>query len=156
MAELDLEALRRFLTNSPSANSQSSAVALQGPPHQVQQSQSAQQRQQQQPQSGQPQDVEQRRSSQSGESFASQGYAVQHLSAGDSQELEQNEEGDRPSENAIEFDKELFLEEVRKYRCLWDINSEAYKNRPIKQNAWTLIGKLFNRDGEFLPTILKK
>ena len=81
---------------------------------------------------------------------------MQHLSAGDSQELEQNEEGDRPSENAIEFDKELFLEEVRKYRCLWDINSEAYKNRPIKQNAWTLIGKLFNRDGEFLPTILKK
>ena len=31
-----------------------------------------------------------------------------------------------PSEN---FDKEVFLEEVRKYRCLWDVNSEGYKMR---------------------------
>jgi hypothetical protein len=31
-----------------------------------------------------------------------------------------------PSEN---FDKEVFLEEVRKYRCLWDVNSEGYEMR---------------------------
>ena len=33
------------------------------------------------------------------------------------------------------FDKGMFLEEVRKYRCLWNINNESYKIRPVKQNA---------------------
>ena len=50
---------------------------------------------------------------------------------------------------AAKFDKEVFLEEVRKYRCLWDIASEGYKIRPMKQNAWSKIGHLFNKDGEF-------
>ena len=39
---------------------------------------------------------------------------------------------DEPIDNeeaSFEFDKEMFIEEVRKYRCLWDINSESYKNR---------------------------
>eukprot|EP00795_Rhopilema_esculentum_P000972 gene972-10740_t len=49
---------------------------------------------------------------------------------------------------AAEFDKEVFLEEVRKYRCLWDIASEGYKIRPMKQNAWSKIGQLFNKDAE--------
>eukprot|EP00112_Aurelia_sp_Birch-Aquarium-sp1_P020175 Seg5139.3 transcript_id=Seg5139.3/GoldUCD/mRNA.D3Y31 product="hypothetical protein" protein_id=Seg5139.3/GoldUCD/D3Y31 len=35
--------------------------------------------------------------------------------------------------HSVEFDKEVFLEEVRKYRCLWDIASEGYKIRPVKQ-----------------------
>ena len=47
------------------------------------------------------------------------------------------------------FDKEVFLEEVRKYRCLWDVNSEGYKMRPMKQNAWLQISAIFNRDGKF-------
>ena len=50
---------------------------------------------------------------------------------------------------STEFNKELFLEEVRKYRCLWDISSEVYKSRPMKQNAWSKIGQLFNKYGEF-------
>ena len=50
---------------------------------------------------------------------------------------------------AAEFNKEVFLEEVCKYRCLWDIASEEYKMRPMKQNAWSKIGQLFNKDGEF-------
>ncbi|XP_065068912.1 uncharacterized protein LOC135694146 [Rhopilema esculentum] len=56
---------------------------------------------------------------------------------------------------AAEFDKEVFLEEVRKYRCLWDIASEGYKIRPMKQNAWSKIGQLFNKDVEFLQRHLK-
>lgn len=55
----------------------------------------------------------------------------------------------QPAADVVDFDKEMFLEEVRKYRCLWDINSESYKIRPTKQNAWTRIGAVFNKDGEF-------
>ena len=46
------------------------------------------------------------------------------------------------------FDKAMFLEEVRKYRCLWDVNSESYKIRPVKQNAWLQIASVFKRDGK--------
>ena len=56
---------------------------------------------------------------------------------------------DNGEPTSVEFDKEMFIEEVRKYRCLWDVNSEAYKNRLIKQNAWANIGTVFNKDGEF-------
>ena len=34
------------------------------------------------------------------------------------------------------FDKKLFLEEIRKYRCLWDVSSEGHKMRSMKQSAW--------------------
>ena len=46
------------------------------------------------------------------------------------------------------FDKAMLLEEVRKYRCLWDVNSESYKIRPVKQNAWLQIASVFKRDGK--------
>lgn len=46
------------------------------------------------------------------------------------------------------FDKGMLLEEVRKYRCLWDVNSESYKIRPVKQNAWLQIASVFFRDGK--------
>ena len=46
------------------------------------------------------------------------------------------------------FDKGLFLEEVRKFRCLWDVNCESYKIRPVKQNAWLQIAAVFKRDGK--------
>ena len=62
-----------------------------------------------------------------------------------------------------EFEKELFLEEIRRYRCLWDTNSEGYKSRPMKQNAWSKLSQLFNKDGEcqsinfpFRPSISEK
>ena len=42
---------------------------------------------------------------------------------------------------------------MRKYRWLWDINSESYKIRPTKQNAWTKIEAVFNKDGEFNSTV---
>ena len=44
------------------------------------------------------------------------------------------------NQSSTEFDRELFIEEVRKYRCLWDISSEVYKSRPMKQNAWSKLG----------------
>ena len=63
---------------------------------------------------------------------------------------------DEPIDNeeaSFEFNKEMFIEEVRKYRCLWDINSESYKNRPIKQNAWGKIAAVFNKDGKCLASL---
>ena len=54
------------------------------------------------------------------------------------------------------FDKEVFLEEVRKHRCLWDVNSEGCKIRPMKQNAWLQILAVFNRDGKFKHANIKK
>ena len=53
------------------------------------------------------------------------------------------------------FDKGMFLEEVRKYRCLWDINNESYKIRPVKQNAWLQIASVFNRDGKHCTQYLR-
>ena len=46
------------------------------------------------------------------------------------------------------FDKELFLEEVRKYRCLWYVTWPSYKERNAKANAWEKIAATFGRDGK--------
>ena len=40
------------------------------------------------------------------------------------------------------FDKELFLEEVRKYWCLWDVSWPSYKKRNTKAKALILVSKL--------------
>ena len=65
------------------------------------------------------------------------------------QSVQENNDGPVDNEpSSIEFDKEKFIEEVRKYRCLWDINLEAYKNRPIKQNSWGKIAVIFNKDSK--------
>lgn len=57
---------------------------------------------------------------------------------------------DEPADNepsSIEFDKEKFVEKIRKYSCLWDINSKAYRNRSIKPTSWGKITVVFNKDG---------
>ena len=46
------------------------------------------------------------------------------------------------------FDKELLLEDVRKYRCLWDVTWPSYKERNTKANAWEKIGATFRKDGK--------
>ena len=46
------------------------------------------------------------------------------------------------------FDKELFLEEVRKYRCLWDVTWPSCKERNTKANAWEKIAATFGKDGK--------
>ena len=53
------------------------------------------------------------------------------------------------------FDKGMFLEEVQKYRCLWDINNKSYKIRSVKQNAWLQIASVFNRDGKHCTQYLR-
>ena len=50
----------------------------------------------------------------------------------------------------IEFEKENFLEEIRKYKCLWNINTPCYKDRNMKMNAWLQISNVFNREGRYL------
>ena len=47
----------------------------------------------------------------------------------------------------MEFDKEIFIGEVRQYRCLWDLMSPTYKDRQVKQNAWNELAAKFGKDG---------
>ena len=57
-----------------------------------------------------------------------------------------------PTENIDEapsaFGKEVFIEAVRQYKCLWDTNDRNYKNRSMKINAWNDLSSLFNKDGK--------
>ena len=46
------------------------------------------------------------------------------------------------------FDKELFLEELRWYRCLWGVSWPPYKERNTKANAWEKIAATFGKDGK--------
>ena len=59
---------------------------------------------------------------------------------------------DDDQEESDVFDRELFLVELRKYRCLWDINAETYKNRGTKSNAWQCLASIFNKNGEFFTS----
>lgn len=45
-----------------------------------------------------------------------------------------------------EFDRELFIGGVRKYRCLWDTNAALYKERSSKANAWKELFVTFQID----------
>jgi hypothetical protein len=58
---------------------------------------------------------------------------------------------------SLEFDRELFIEEVKKYRCLWDTNATSYKERSSKANAWKQLSATFKKDGMksfYSPTII--
>ena len=46
------------------------------------------------------------------------------------------------------LDKEIFIEAVRDFRCLWDTNCPAYKERQTKINAWNSLSKMFNQDSK--------
>ena len=45
------------------------------------------------------------------------------------------------------FDKEMFLQALREYKCLWDTSDPNYKNRNMKVNAWNALSSLFNQEG---------
>lgn len=49
------------------------------------------------------------------------------------------------------LDVELFISEVKKYPEIWDVNSEAYRFKTKKQQAWGAIAKLFISDFDDLP-----
>ncbi|XP_046841156.1 uncharacterized protein LOC124435262 [Xenia sp. Carnegie-2017] len=53
------------------------------------------------------------------------------------------------------FDKEMFLQALREYKCLWDTSDPNYKNRNMKVNAWNALSSLFNQEVAFLQKIYK-
>lgn len=44
------------------------------------------------------------------------------------------------------FDTELFIDEVQKRRCIWDMESIDYKNRALKKSAWQELVDIFSGD----------
>ena len=64
---------------------------------------------------------------------------------------ERNEQGCDDNKNElIEFDKESFLVELRKYPSIWNKKHPDYKQRNVKVNAWKKLALAFNKDGESL------
>ena len=53
------------------------------------------------------------------------------------------------SNQSIEFDKESFLVQLRKYPSIWDKKHPDYKQRNVKTNAWKQLALTFNKDGEY-------
>ena len=51
--------------------------------------------------------------------------------------------------STLEFSKEIFLESVRQFRCLWDQNNPLYKDRNAKANACNHLSQMFRLDGQF-------
>lgn len=49
------------------------------------------------------------------------------------------------------LDVESFISEVKKYPELWDVNSEEYRFKKKKQQAWAQVAKLFINDFDELP-----
>lgn len=48
------------------------------------------------------------------------------------------------------FDTELFIDEVQKRRCIWDMESSEYKNRALKKSAWQELVDIFSGDNSTL------
>ncbi|XP_028418946.1 uncharacterized protein LOC114544533 [Dendronephthya gigantea] len=65
------------------------------------------------------------------------------------------EAGEEERGMSIDFEVELFIEEIRKLGCLWNTSLSSYKDRNAKQNAWKILSNIFNKDVEFLKTQLK-
>ena len=64
-------------------------------------------------------------------------------------EEQQQTEQEEELATAIEFDKELFLVELRKYPSIWDKKHGDYKKRNVKINAWKKLAGTFNEDGRY-------
>ena len=62
--------------------------------------------------------------------------------------------GENDAESSEDFDKEAFIEAVRKFRCLWDVNDKTFKDRNMKANAWKQLAGIFKRDGRYLPFVI--
>ncbi|XP_028396781.1 uncharacterized protein LOC114532138 [Dendronephthya gigantea] len=65
------------------------------------------------------------------------------------------EAGEEERGMSVDFEVELFIEEIRKLGCLWNTSLSSYKDRNAKQNAWKILSNIFNKDVEFLKTQLK-
>ena len=53
-----------------------------------------------------------------------------------------------------DFDEEFFVEEIRKYPCIWDTKCRGYKDGTKKQNAWSQLCRLFNQEGRLIFIII--
>ena len=63
----------------------------------------------------------------------------------------ENVENTAPVDNSfVEFDVEIFIEEIRQLPCLWNTSLAAYKDRNIKANAWKRLSVMFGKEGECL------
>ena len=49
---------------------------------------------------------------------------------------------------------ESLIEEVRKFRCIWDPSCRAYKETPRKQLAWSEISKKLGKEGNFCIVLI--
>ena len=52
-----------------------------------------------------------------------------------------------------DFDEEFFIEEIRKYPCIWDTKRRSCKGGTKKQNAWSQLCRLFNKEGRLMLKI---
>lgn len=53
-----------------------------------------------------------------------------------------------------EFDKEMFLQALRDFKCLWDTSDANYKNRTMKLNGWKSLSQMFNQEGKYTNSLL--
>ena len=53
-----------------------------------------------------------------------------------------------PSVESGELDKELFLQALRGFACLWNTSDANYKNRTMKMNGWNCLSQMFNQEGK--------
>ena len=52
------------------------------------------------------------------------------------------------------FDKEMFLQALGDFKCLWDTSDANYKNRTMKLNAWKSLSQMFNQEGKYTNSLL--
>ena len=67
-----------------------------------------------------------------------------------SEYVQSGEETGNDGKGAEDFDKETFIEAIRRFRCLWDTNDRTYKDRNVKANAWRYLALVFQREGKSL------
>ena len=59
---------------------------------------------------------------------------------------------DDPEEvdNTDAWSDEIFVEEIRNYRCLWDTSCQAYKDGSKKQQSWRELSQKYKQAGIYI------
>ena len=52
------------------------------------------------------------------------------------------------------MNEERLIEEVRKFPCLWDVSTKAYRDIKAKENAWKVVANEVNVASSIIPKIL--
>ena len=82
-----------------------------------------------------------------GSSDAHQLALSQFLSVRSASEVDSQLQESQSLAEGHTFDKEMFLQALREFKCLWDTSDPNYKNRTMKVNAWNILSSLFNQEG---------